>query len=377
MRRPFFKIWEPGIRILANGGQQHNTKPDGYTPQQIKNAYGISAVRGDGSGQTIAIVDAYGNPTMEADLNTFSRQFNLPQTNAFQFRVINAGAAPNPNDKSANSWMVETCLDVEWVHAIAPKANIILVVAKSDANADLDAAVDAAVNANPKPEIISMSFGGPEPKSASAAAVSDRHYNVPGVLFVASSGDNGAGVSYPASSPYVISVGGTTLPLDANGNLTGPEVAWSGSGGGVSAVETVPSFQNRAQNTGKRTVPDVSYDADSATGFAIYFTNPFRVSKGSNTGSISGWFRVGGTSAGAPQWAGLLALMNSQRSISSSAVQNGLYSLASAAPGTYFRDITQGSDGAAPQDQARSGYDFVTGLGSPLAANLLSALERM
>jgi subtilase family serine protease len=373
--KPLFKIWEPGVRLPSAGGNQHNASPagNGYVPQQIKNAYGISQVRGDGTGQTIALIDAYGNPTMAQDLNTFSSQFGLPQTNAFRFTIVNASGQPNMSDPSANGWMVETSLDVEWAHAIAPKANIVLVVARSDSNSDLNAAVDAAVAMNPRPNIISMSFGGPEPKSAAAAAAQDRHYSAQGIIFIASSGDNGAGVSYPASSPYVLSVGGTTLPLDVNGNLTGSETAWSGSGGGVSAVEPVPSYQVHAQNAQKRSVPDVSYDADSATGFAIYFTNPFKVKQGNKTGSISGWFRVGGTSAGSPQWAGLLALTNA--SAANTSVQEVLYSLASKAPGSYFRDITQGADGTAPQDQAHTGYDYVTGLGSPLAARLLPAVQ--
>src|SRR5262249_14398572 len=190
-------------------------------------------------------------------------------------------------------------LDVEWAHAIAPRAHIVLVEAKSNSFADLMQAIDTAVtkyNAN----VVSMSFGGNE----FASEVNyDFHFSKwPNVTFVASSGDNVCGVEYPAASPYVLAVGGTTLNLSSDGTWGG-ESAWSGSGGGVSAYEGRPSYQGGT--SGGRVVPDVAYDADPNTGFAVYDSYKYQ--------GQSGWFVVGGTSAGAPQWAAITAIANSLR----------------------------------------------------------------
>ena len=171
---------------------------------------------------------------------------------------------------------------------------------------------------------------------------------------------------WPAASPYVVSVGGTTLALDSLGNVNS-ETAWSGSGGGVSAYESQPAYQNVWQNSGKRGVPDVSYDADPNTGFPVYIGN-YNGSKG--------WITVGGTSAGAPQWAALFALTNSARTAPIDAANSLVYSVAYANNyanyATCFRDIWKGSNGAYFADLF---YDFVTGLGSPLAGQLIPVLR--
>jgi subtilase family serine protease len=369
--RPSFKVSDGQTKLYSAGGSQHNSTPGkGFNPQQIKKLYGIDQFSGQGAGQTIAIVDAYGNPTMEADLNTFSKQYGLPQTGAFKFTVVNAGGPPDTSSSDANGWMVETTLDVEWAHAVAPQANILLVVAKSASNGDLMKAVDTAVSAGERPSVVSMSFGGPEPKTAKSAQAEDAHYRASGITFIASSGDNGAGVSYPASSPYVLAIGGTSL------SASGSETAWTGSGGGVSAVEAVPSYQAALNKAKMRGVPDVSYNADPKTGYAIYFSNPFTISSGKTSGTVSGWFEVGGTSAGSPQWAGLIADVNGERSSPVNA-HEALYSLAGSSEyNTLFRDITSGCDGKAASDCAQAGYDTVTGLGSPQANQLLPALVK-
>jgi subtilase family serine protease len=183
---------------------------------------------------------------------------------------------------------------------------------------------------------------------------------------VASSGDAGARVLYPAASPFVLGVGGTTLPLDATGNLVGPETAWSGSGGGLSTFEAEPGYQAAypiPPTGGRRGVPDVSYDADPGTGVAVF----------DSTGA-AGWVAVGGTSLGAPQWSALVALADAGRTIPlSSAVLTAspFYRAAST-----YRDIVSGSNGPCGSlCTAGPGYDFVTGLGSPLAGLLVPLLQ--
>ncbi len=324
--------------------------PSGFTPTQIKHAYGFDQIKGDGTGQLIAVVEAFGSPTIAADAAAFSTAFNLPAPSVTVYY-------PQGTPRSNSGWALETSLDVEWAHAIAPGAKIAVVAAKSESNTDLLAAVDYAVSLGASQ--VSMSWGGSEFAGQTGF---DYHFNVPGVAFFASSGDSGAGASWPASSPFVIGVGGTTLNLDTKGNVTS-ETGWSGSGGGVSAYEPRPGFQNGWQTAANRAVPDVSYDADPATGFPVYI---------SNYGRSTGWITVGGTSAGAPQWAGLSALVNAARTAALAAPDAALYTAANAGYATDFRDITSGSNGTYT---AAALYDLVTGLGSPASASLIPALS--
>lgn len=328
-----------------------SSAPAGYAPVQLAHAYGFDKITGNGGGQTIAIVDAYGSGTIQNDLNIFCATYGLPATTV---QILYPGGKPR---RSNSGWALETSLDVEWAHAMAPGARILLVVAKTASFSDLLAAVDAAVNAGAKQ--VSMSWGGNEFSSETSY---DYHFNVAGVTFTASSGDSGSGVEWPAASPYVVGVGGTTLSLDGSGNVLS-ETAWSGSGGGISAYETRPGFQNGWQSASGRGIPDVSYDADPNTGVSVYI--------GNYNGS-SGWITVGGTSAGAPQWAALFALANAARSASLSATDITVYTLANANYAGDFRDITSGSNGGF---SALTRYDFVTGLGSPLAGSLVPALR--
>jgi len=349
MKPPLRKYAGP---VPASGG------PTGYTPQQLRHAYGFDQLNTTGEGQVIAIVDAYGSPTIQADLDTFCAQFNIPSTTV---RVYYPQGYPGIDD----GWATETSLDVEWAHAIAPGATIVLVASPSPSDSDLYAAVDYAVSLGATQ--VSMSWVGPE---YSTETSSDFHFNVPGVTFFASSGDNGAymngpiiGVSYPACSPYVAGVGGTTLGLDASGNITS-ETAWSGSGGGVSLYEMLPSYQASwdTLSGATRGVPDVAYDADPATGVPVYMTGP-------------GWQQYGGTSMSAPQWAALSSLANSLRQQSANSAPGVFYSLATSPTSpnyaTYFHDIASGNNEVY---SAGAGYDLVTGLGSPLANQLVVAL---
>ena len=327
-----------------------------YSPAQIRHAYGFDKAPYDGAGETIAIVDAYDNPKIQADLHTFDNAFNLADPSF---------AVATPQGKPAgghSDWAGEMALDVEWTHAIAPKAKIMLVEALSASDADLRGAVDYA-RRQPGVVVVSMSWGGDE---FSSELGYDSTFTTPaghaGVAFVASAGDNGAGAQWPAVSPNVIAVGGTSLSLGANGNRSA-ETAWSSGGGGLSKYEFELPFQRSSQNSGKRATPDVAYNADTNTGFYVYDSVP-------DQSGQTGWFSYGGTSAGAPQWAALIALADQGRAAA------GLGSLANAPAAIYslpssdFNDIVVGNNGF----MASAGYDLATGLGSPKADQIVAGL---
>lgn len=346
-----------------------NTSPAGMTPAQTRHAYGFDQLANQGSGQTIALVDAYDHPYIESDLGVFSSKFGLPScttSNGCFRKIYAAGSRP----KTDAGWALEIALDVEWAHAIAPNAKILLVEAKSSSYTDLFNAIDVAVKNGAT--IVSMSFGGSE---FSGQTSYDSHFNVGGVTFVASSGDSGYGVEYPASSQYVIGVGGTTLNTDPYGNYIG-ESAWSGSGGGLSAYEPEPAGQTAwpLPYAGKRGIPDAAYNGNPNTGFAVYDSVTYQTQ--------SGWFQVGGTSAGAPQWAGLIAIANSMRVASGKqrlmATYNTLYSAGQSGYPTNYYDVTTGANGTCGNIcSATGGYDYVTGIGSPRANYLIPALVNL
>ena len=334
----------PPIHILGGATKT----PVGMTPAQIKSFYNLPAAGGHG---TIVVVGAYDDKTIENDLSVFSKQFSLPLCT-----TTNGCFAKHPmtaNVKANSGWAMETSLDIEWAHAIAPNAKILLVEATTPSGANLLKAVDYAASVKDA-SAISMSWGGAEfPEELSL----DSHFqSVSGAPFFASSGDNGAGASWPAASPNVIGVGGTTISLKSGGSFS-KETAWSGSGGGVSAYEKEPSFQNDysiPKAGGMRAIPDVSYDADPASGYPVY------LSTGTGSKAKGSWNTVGGTSAGAPQWAAI-------RVLGGTAGLDKFYAdKASTSTLKYFRDITSGSNGTCKYYcDARKRYDYVTGLGSP------------
>ena len=333
----------------ANPGQ-----PNGLAPQDIKAFYGIDRLTNQGQGQTIAIINAYDHPAIEADLATFSAQYGLPActgANGCFRKVYQNGAKPTAN----TGWALEISLDVEWAHAIAPRAKILLIEAQSSSLADLFSAVDIAVRSGAP--VVSMSFGITE---FQGVGYFDNHFNVRNVVFTAASGDNGHGVEYPAASPFVVGVGGTVANL-----ASGAEVAWAGSGGGQSIAFVQPGYQMGVQNSGRRGVPDVAYHAEPNTGFAV-FSSP-----------NGGWLQVGGTSAGTPQWAALFAIANSMRAAAKkfplNVVGTDLYQIV----GDY-REIATGANGnCGAICSAGVGYDFITGLGAPRAELLVPALVAM
>jgi len=344
--------WNDGGRANTVGWSRHgdplplasSTLNSGYTPAQISHAYGFDQISsaGDGRGQTIALVVAYGSPTLQQDFNVFCTQYGLPSAT---LSIVYPSGRPSVTD---SGWAGETSLDVEWAHAMAPGANLIVVVAPDNGMNSLLVAVNYAANTL-HASVVSMSWGMSEFYGDSAY---DSIFNNPATSFVAASGDNGAGVDWPACSPYVLGVGGTTLQYNASSGSVTSEVAWSGSGGGVSRTETLPAYQSSFNVNAGRGVPDVSYVADPYTGLAVYVNG--------------GWQVFGGTSAGTPQWAALLARRASLGNASSISFNTLLYSNAKNSYATFLRDITSGNNGY----YAVNGYDLVTGLGSPVANNV-------
>ncbi len=358
----------PDYVLLSKATASPHVSPgsNGYSPTQIETAYAINqisfnGVKGDGTGTTIAIIDAYDDPTLAADLTAFDAAYDLPAATLTKENENGGTTLPAGNA----SWSEEIALDVEWAHAIAPGAKILLVEASSASYSDLFAAVKTAAT-TPGVDVVSMSWGGSE---FSGETSYDSYFTTPGVTFIASSGDAGAPPSYPSVSPNVLSVGGTTLQLSSAGTILS-ETGWSDSGGGISSQESQPSYQKGVvtQSTTKRTNPDVAYDADPNTGFLEYNSYAF---------PSAPWEQFGGTSDAAPQWAGIIAIADQGRALASEGSLSGstqtlpmIYS----APASDFHDITSGTSTGSPHYSAGSGYDLVTGLGTPVANQLVATL---
>ena len=337
--------------LFVSGGQAEvepalpsaEPRVGGLTPDRVKAAYSFSSLPDAGSGATIAVIVPYDNPTIESDLAVFSAQFGLaPCTTAngcFK-KVSQTGGTDYP---AVNvTWAIEGALDVEWAHAIAPGARILLIEAISNEWSDL---LPAVLYARTHAQYVSMSLGSPEFSEQTSI---DDFFAAPGVSFFASSGDSGARPEYPSTSPNVISVGGTTLKTTDDGTFS--ETAWNKSGGGCSVYEAAAPAQARFDEykngacAGRRSTPDLAFVADPATGVAIY------TSQGLGGG---GWRVVGGTSASTPIAAARAA--TTARVIDAAQVYGGEMA---------FRDITSGSNGT----PARLGLDTVTGRGSWIAA---------
>lgn len=282
--------------------------PSGLDVAQLTQAYGLNAIEfpsssntpvaGNGSGETIALVEAYHDSTLVSDLHVFDQANGLADPS---LSVVDlAGTTSNPD------WTSEEALDAEWAHAIAPGASIVVVEARSDSIDDLMKAVSVA-RGTPGVVAVSMSWGfGESSRQRSFDPLFLTPPGQPGITFIAASGDNGtaAGPEYPASSPNVLAVGGTTLLVNSSGGYLG-EVAWSGSEGGYSTVEPEPTYQRPVQRTGRRSTPDVAFNGDPNTGVAVYETPPGRAS--------GMWMTVGGTSLGTPAWAAIIAIVDQGR----------------------------------------------------------------
>jgi hypothetical protein len=331
--------------VQARHGIQAQVAPSGYGAADLKSAYALPS---GGSGQTVAIVDAYDDPNAEADLGTYRSQYGLPACTTANgcFKKVNETGGSTP--PSADSgWAEEISLDLDMVSAVCPSCHILLVEASQPSMDDLGTAVNTAVSLGAK--YVSNSYGGDEdstdPSSDSA------YFNHPGVAITVSSGDDGYGTEYPAASRYVTAVGGTSLSRASN-TRGWSETAWSGAGSGCSTYDAKPTWQT---DTGcaRRTIADVSAVADPNTGLAVY-----------DTYGTGGWLVVGGTSASAPIIAGVYALAGSPAA--------GTY------PASYpyshtgnLNDVTSGSNGSCSPAylcKAAAGYDGPTGLGTPNGA---------
>jgi subtilase family serine protease len=324
--------------------------PSAMTPADLQAAYGLNRLDLfgtplNGASQTIAIVDAYNDPFAALELSVFDQEWGLPAT---KLTVDNLGSASNTNA----GWETEEALDIEAAHLAAPGANIDLVEAPSDSLTDLLNAVNVASTLTDV-TIVSMSWGGNDFRGETA---SDADFNHANITYLAASGDGGAGTEWPSDSPYVIGVGGTSLTVSSTG-IAISQSAWIDSGGGVSRVEAEPSYQDVAQQTGLRTTPDVSADADPNDGLIIASV------------AGGGWIQVGGTSLSTPIWGGLIADANEGRFLKGKPPLDSIEALEDLynAPTGSFNDITTGS-------RATVSYDTSTGLGAPDAQILAAAL---
>jgi len=349
----------------------------GYTPAQIETAYGFNqitfdggAVAGNGAGQTIALIEVDNDLTLNTDLNNFDAAYGLPNPGSGWSLSVEGeqGGAP-PSTPTTGTETIETALDVEWTHAIAPAANIIVFEANSASDPDLDDTVAVAKRGSGV-SVVSISYTRVEFSTDSSL---DHLYTTVaghnGVTFVAAAGDS-AETTHPSASSNVVGVGGTSLTLGAN-NAYQSETVWNNqygtTGGGTSQYEPEPAYQSAVQNTGFRTTPDVAYDADPLTGFDIYVN-------GVSTPQV-----IGGTSAGAPQWAALFAIADQGRALNGLGTLDGatqtlpmLYALVGTPLYSQaFNDITAGTNGVY---SAGPGYDECTGLGSPQANVLVQYL---
>ncbi len=321
-----------------------NVNPAGYHPLDLQKAYKLTPSLGKTG--TVAIVDAFDNPTAEADLAVYRKQFGLPPCTTANgcFRKLNQNGAASPLPPTNVGWGEEIALDLDMVSATCPKCKIILVEASSNSFASIVKAVDTA---SKRAHIVSNSYGGGEFSGSNTLA---SHYAHPGVVQTVSSGDSGfaAGPQVPAVFKTVTSVGGTALHKAANARGF-TESAWRGAGSGCSFAVAKPAFQHDTL-CNKRMVSDVSAVADPATGVSVY-----------DTFGVGGWLVFGGTSASAPIIAGVYALAGNAASMSDAA-----YVYAHAA-GHLF-DVNSGSNGSCGgtyRCTGKPGYDGPTGLGTP------------
>jgi subtilase family serine protease len=350
------------IRPAGQSGLQLMPGPTGLGPSQIQSAYKLSGL--NASGRTVAIVDAYNDPNAAADLNTFRQAYGLPACTTANgcFKKVNQNGAASPLPAGDYGWAEEESLDLDAVSSACPTCHILLVEANSASTSALSKAENSAAKAAGVVSI-SNSYGGSE---ASSETSTDSAYNHPGIAITVSSGDGGYGVEYPAASRYVTAVGGTTLTQASNARGW-TETAWSGAGSGCSAFEAKPSWQT---DTGcaKRTVADVSADADPNSGLGVYDTYnncgsssycDILIEEGIAQG-LDGWAQVGGTSLSSPLIASVYALAGNTASITDGSYPYGHTSA--------LFDVTSGSNGSCGGSYlctAKAGYDGPTGVGTP------------
>jgi len=393
-------------RALASGSGEAapmaaTTAVTTYTPAQIRAAYGLPALPSSmtglttaqaaqlGAGQTIYIVNAKHDPNIAAELAAFNAQFGLPtcttrtlasgttlplaaaSTSACELVVAystTAGALTATAPAYDSGWATEIALDVQWAHATAPLARLVLIEAPDAGVTSLSNAVALANRMGSG--VVSMSFGASE---GSWTTSYDSVFSTSGMSYLAATGDNGAAVSWPSVSTKVLAVGGTTLTYSGSGVRS--ETTWSGTGGGTSAYVALPSYQSGViSGYTKRAVADVAFNADPNSGQYVA-----TIVQGTTT---TRWVSAGGTSLSTPQWAGLVAVANALRAASGKAALGAphatLYAQIGAVPGKYaaaFGDIASGSNGTCTGCTAKAGYDTPTGWGTPNGSALLSSLS--
>ena len=382
-RRPRLEPLEDRTLLATTTPLDYNdsagsTFPLGLTPAQIANAYGFDdiyfqgGVAGDGTGQTIAIVDPYSDPNISADFAQFDQAFGLPAPAQFTIATPQGTPQPAPPPNAQGySWGGKTALDVEWAHALAPGASILLVEVPGGTTNQIDQNLISGVryaSSQTDVSVISMSWVVSQTVAASVFTTPTEHQ---GITYVAGAGDNGSPASYPADLPNVLSVGGTyfSQAVDAAGDYT-TESAWSLGGGGIATLEPQPSYQVDAAigYTGGRAVPDVAFDA--GTTVSVYDSYDY----------AAPWVSLGGTSIGAPAWSALIAIADQGRNILGQGTLDGasqtlplLYSAyGKSGYADAFNDITTGGNNL---DQAGPGYDLVTGLGTPKAPGIAALLS--
>jgi subtilase family serine protease len=380
-----------------------------YSPQEIQNAYGLTSILAagyTGAGQTIVIIDSFGSPTIAQDLQTFDADYGLPDPPSFTV-LAPLGTVPfDPTNGDQVGWAFETTLDVEWAHAMAPNANIILLTSPVSQTEGVQGMaeflfLERYALKSQLGKIISQSWGATEntlftPAGRQVFEDFELFYEdaaQQNVTVLASAGDSGSAnlgtngtayypfptVIFPASSPLVTAVGGTSLYADTNGNYQS-ETVWNNSsgagGGGVSQYFSQPLYQRLLLNSvqkklgNHRGIPDVAYNADPTTGILVY--------AGFLPGAV-GYYLTGGTSQGSPQWAGIIADANQLAGQPLGFLNLKLYSLG-ALVGQFqsFHDITIGNNGFAgvPGYTATTGWDLASGWGTPNLGKLVGELAK-
>ena len=357
--RPF--VWMSASPDTQHGPGNTNcaTNHCYYFPSDVQRAYasGLIANGNGGAGRTVAIVDAFHYSSVESELHTFSVQFGLPDCTVASgcLTIVNQVGGP-PRAAFNGGWAVETNLDVQWAHAMAPNAKILLVEGDTNAFTDLGAAV---LYAQTRADVVSNSYGANE---FAGEAGFDGFYSTSPVPILFSSGDTGAaGHSYPCASTFVVCVGGTSL-FETVTSFRASEAGWSSGGGGCSTQIAQPAWQTGVVPCATRAMPDIAAIADPNTAVLVYFADPRVV-------GTPGFYLVGGTSAACPIVAGIVAQIQNARLAAGKAKFNGnnlgpaLYSIAAGALYHYrYYDVTAGNNGLA----AGANFDLVTGFGVPL-----------
>jgi subtilase family serine protease len=368
-----------------------------YTPQELATAYDIPS-KLTGAGQTIVIIDAFGDPTLTQDLGVEDSAFGLPSA---KLSVIYPNGKPafNPANTDEVNWTGEIALDVESAHAVAPAAKIDLVIAKSDQDPDILSALKYVVS-HRLGSVLSQSYGEAESCEAKSIVKADHTLfaaaEAQGVTVFASSGDDGAaqatcnGSSYiksaglPAADPTVTGVGATSLTASQPSGAYKSETAWNdeygASSGGYSKTFARPAWQNGFVHSTGRGTPDVAYNGDVNNGLLVAWSQGVAA----NVGDI---YQFGGTSAGSPQWAAIIALADQANHHRIGFLNSDLYSLARGSRYSYvFHDVTTGNNTVSLVNSANKtvhvtgysaakGWDAVTGLGTPNVAHLLQYLH--